>query len=224
MVGSILYSHRSKAAGPRRWFQRHQAIPARMLHERSTEPVSGCISAREQRFAVELAEGNGRNLQDGFRSPHLHDSRQVLIQLGTIIRFDALLEPLAVYRSPRDCPKCSSALWVFQSSHLRFSAREIDDEVPKSLMLFPSADFYFDLLEVIIFWCDLEIAACAARSQQVAALPRTLHQQSFNLVSSKVEISSPFQQLRRTQRFTGQDTLGNSACQDCYRPVGEMKY
>jgi len=150
MVGSILHSHRSKAVCPRSRFQRHQAIPSGMLYERSTKPVPRCISLGEQRLAVEVAEGNGRNLQDGFRSPHLHDSREVLIQLGTILGFEAILEPLAVYGSPRNCPKCSSALWVFQSSHLRFSAREIDDEVPKSLMLIPSTDFYFALPQAII--------------------------------------------------------------------------
>src|SRR5207249_6175057 len=91
-------------------------------------------------------------------------------------------------------------------------------------MLIPSTDFYFDLPQAVILWCDLEIAAHAARSQQVAALPRTLHQQFFDLVSSTFVISSPFQQLRRTQRFTGQDILGNTACLECYGPVGEMKY
>src|SRR5438046_4142815 len=88
--------------------------------------------------------------------------------------------------------ECSSTLWVFQSSHLRFSTREIDDEVPKSLMLIPSADSYFDLLQVVILRCDLEIAAYPNRSQWVAALSRTLHQQFFNMASSNFEVSSPF--------------------------------
>ena len=61
-----------------------------MLYERSTKPVPRDISPGEQKLAVEVAEGNGRNLQDGFRSPHLHDSREVLIQLGTILRFEAI--------------------------------------------------------------------------------------------------------------------------------------
>ncbi len=76
-----------------------------------------------------------------------------------------ILEPLAICSRSKKLSECSSTLWVFQSSHLRFSTREIDDEVPKSLMLIPSADSYFDLLQVVILRCDLEIAAYPDRSQ-----------------------------------------------------------